>query len=506
MIGSILQAGASHISEKVLEIRNFKDKPFNGSSIHVFTGKTDAVYLGDLQEFVKEKAASNSSIMHKVHFTYIKEGLLAQLQTHLTAIETNPAATEQQLAFAIKITDTLRKAEEVQQQNNDKARACLEILFQCVTQSVNIILRPTVLQYPGQEEKQLYECLKQLKNTFPVSAYEIKQAMNFDVDQIGIASTYASMQTLLVALQMQQQRQHSSLTIENPNVLLQQEGLKANIVAIQAHALQIAGYAAANAALAVGHPPLIPDLVLPFPVPLADQALGAHNLQCNYYQGGIDEGDNPILPGAFAYPPAMVLPIPPPRCLLDPSVLEKTNHDWLMDLRDKTESNTTSVVSPLRAIVIQALIRQPHPSLSDVAQEITQYIAINPQSNNHTCLALHTALAKQQGHFMGRAHAAQETTSLDVQPHDSVSYVAFATKDQAEAMTDEELGQKRRMELAGPWPGRSCHFWGYQQGELVCGKEKATGSPCQFAHFHNANHQGPPQKQFGPPAAGGQYL
>ena len=510
MYGAIHHAGASRIQETVLEIRNFRERKFNGSALYPFSGKPDAIYISDLQEFVKEKAGANSSIMHAAHFVYMQQTLLNKLRNHLTAIENNVAATEKQLEFAIKISDTLRKAEEVQQLNNDKARACLEILSECVSQSVLVKVKPILLRFPGQEEIQLKEVLDHLKVTYPATAYEIKAALDFDVTQIGIASTQETMQTLLVALQMQQQRQHTSLTIDNPNVLLQREGLKANIVAIQAHALQIAGYAAADAALAPGvHPPLIPDLVLPFAVPQADYALGGHNVLCNWFQGGVDNGDNPIVPPIFAYPIGMVIVDPPLRCLLDPTVLEKTNQDWLMELRDKTESNTTSIVMPLRAIVINALTRLPTPTLATIAQEITQHIAINPQSNNHTVVALHAALAKQHGlsgvPAGGRAHAAHEGES------EGSSHVAYSTyevtKKQADSLSDEELGQKRRAELAvAPAYGQSCHFWGHQQGGLVCGKEVATGRTCQFAAFHNADHLGPPYKQYGPPIMGGQRL
>ena len=510
MYGAIHHAGASRIQDSVLDIRNFRDRKFNGSALYAFTGKPDAVYFADLQEFVKEKAGANSSIMQSAHFVYMQQNLLDKLRNLLTTIQNSVAPTEKQLELAMKISDSLRKTEEVQQQNNDKARVCLEILSECVSQSVLVKVKPILLRFPGQEEVQLKEVLDHLKVTYPITAYEIKAALDFDVTQIGIASTQDTMQTLLVALQMQQLRQHMSLTTDNPNVLLQREGLRANNVAIQAHALQIAGYAAANAALAPGvHPPLIPDLVLPFTVPQADYALGGHNVQCNWYQGGVDDGDNPIPPPVFAYPIGMVLADPPLRCLIDPTVLEKTDLDWLNELRNKTESNTTSIVMPLRAIVINALTRVPIPTLADIAQEITQHIAINPQSNNHTTVALHSALAKQYGLSGGPtggfAHAAHEG-----EPGGSshVAYGAYeVTKNQAESLTNEELGQKRRAELlVAPAYGQSCHFWGHQQGGLVCGKETATGRACDFAAFHNANHLGPPYKQYGPPGMGGQRL
>ena len=417
----------------------------------------------------------------------------------------------------------MEKAEKVQEQNNEKARVCIEILLQFVSPAIQTILKPIISANQGQDEIKLKQCLDKLEATFPVTAYDIKNALDFDVSQIGIAFDHESINTLLVALQMQQQRQENLLTMENPDVLAQRDGLQANGVAIEAHRLQIAGYIPADLLLAVGvHPPVIPNLVLPFPVVLAMEALGAYNFQCNHFQQGVINGDHvnvPALfpvPAGFAYPPGSLPPNPPEKCLKDPSVLLKSDQDWLTEFRNKVESNTNSVVAPLRNIVVQGLSRRPIPTLAAIALEVTQSIANNPQSNNHSSVALHAALAKHHnlssGIASGRANAAQEGDSgTNGSGSSHAAYAAFAvTKDQADGMTNEELGSKRRAELEAPSTYvKSCHFWGHQGGRLACGKELATGYACTYADYHNPNHQGPPQKQYNPPlpvGTGGQRL
>jgi hypothetical protein len=523
----IHHAGIAKISTDTLQGREFELEKFDGHQLNPRTGEQDAIYMEDLLEAIAERAGPNSTVLHELQFVYMEQEQLEILKDKRKAIvATGTQASSKEMEFAMKIADSLNKANKAQTDNNEKSRACLVILKSFITAAVCTIVTTITKKYPGQEQVQLKQCIDKIRETYHVTPNQIKRGFELEISRIGIASTYPEVLTLTTALILQQQRQQRSLTKENPNLVQYREGLLRIQDAIDTHAAALLAWAqAANLLPGAQLPPAIAPLSLPYPCPAAGQLLGAYNANCAMFQHNLQIAR----PRKLRIPDDLMPVEPEPRCLLDPTVQLKTNFDWLELLRNKTDSDVSSVVYVLRQRIIDALDKIPVPSLDTVVAELAKYIARNPVSDNHSHAAVQAALATV-GHrahtnaamvssAMGTANYAMEGSQSWLPQIQAIGVANLAyggsqsiAMHEVALMSDAELGAKRRAEImAGPQRTTKCHFWGWQNGALQCGKTMITGHPCTFAQYHNLDHQGGPMQKYGvpsagPPVAGGQSL
>jgi hypothetical protein len=511
----IAHAAITKISEDVLISRDWESEKFLGNQKNTRSGKSDAIYLSDFVEAVKEEAGPNSDVIDGLQFIFLDAEYLDILKQQRDAIKARGiAASSKQTAHALRITDALSKANDLKIINNNKAAECIKILRKYVSAAVETVLKPILKTNRGQEVLQLRQCFDKLRTAFPVTAHEIKEGLEYDFSRIGMAVDYPSTLTLTTAIVQEEQRQLRALMMDNPAVLLHRVGMLANDTAIDDHHADMDAWEVAFNALVVGAPvpAPVPRLVLPFQTPLAGEILGEYNTLCRLFCSQIP---NIVRPNKFGIPNHLLVEVPAAKCLLDPTVQLKSQRDLLEILRNKMESSPTCIIHPLRAIVVNKLY-DPNSLLVDVVEEITTYMSKNPDSDNHVHEQLTASLAKRSGvaNAAALAEIVEDGPSLLQQLHAIGANTASASASGYGgsgdlALSDAELGRKRRAELQSTPTGRFCHFWGYQNGQLQCGKEAATKYECSFKDCHNPNHQGPPHKMYSKPLpimGGGQHL
>ncbi len=570
-------AGHAAIKKSVLDEMDFVKNNWNGNQKNPLTGIAWSAYTEDLWEHIKLAAKKDGTVLSKNGaFVFMRDQSLQILRDRIVELEEQSQLGPLLPSERKELIDNSRaiaQAHSNQEENNAKARVCLDLTYERISATIKTNFQPTIEQHGDNSETLLLLLKEKTFDDYPVDVSIIADANHGEIAEIGIARKPEEVIILVTALQRQLDRQLRNLFKDNQAVILRREGLLIDAQRMAASNAAIAAYHAANellrAVVPVQHPPRVPDLVLT--VEMTAQGIGRlaqYNLLCVQLMEDSDNDDFvDVIPPIMAHQPGDLPPAPPAKCLKDEAFRPMTNREIIMALRNKIESNTNgeSLMSRLRAAVVDALKENPVPTLAAVARKLTTETANNPESDNHTYHQVLAAQAAQQRNYLQpRAHNAsngsgassanaysdplgpfsanayggdqvwsagngnggfmsasasaanaQDGYSYQIQQMGQASAAAAApSRHDINNMTNEQLG-KRVREEAEREGKRSypCFYWGIQpNGEQACGAEMALGV-CNFRQFHFPDHTGPPAKTFdrtrsNAPAPGmpGQYL
>lgn len=511
-----MQASATRINSNVLHLRDFQKDTINPPHAFQYSGLSDSLYFKDFQRELRRLAGPNGTVLQNDQFIFMQQQTKIQMAAEFARINQLPQATQQDMNFVFRYQEALLKEEKQKQEDNEKSRACITLIETMISSELKLLIKPVKDQHPNDETAQLKAVQKFFKDQFPVTAYDLKKVMAFDLSQIGIAQDASEVVMLGTAFSSLLDREYDMLTQENPATKQRNVVIAANNVALAAKTAEVAAYHPANeanrAAGNAAHPPRIEPFVLPYPYTEAIAEIAVLNLLLGQHMEDSD-ANLQVDPVAFVLSAMALPPIPPARSLLDDSVQPMSRQEVIAEFRDRLESSIGSKVSDLRKIVVEELKKPAVAEFSDVLALLTAHIAANPESNNHQQQNLHAALASRQGQGSSMSannaevHYPQDPGLLS-QIQSIANAAAYGgqvsgpsyssrsgnvTRDQSKAMTDEQLGSKRRAELEQQIP---CHFFGMQSSGIVsCSREDATGH-CDFKAYHDPNYSGPPAKQW----------
>ena len=552
-------AGHATINKSVLDEIDFITNNWNGNQKNPLTGIAWSAYTDDFWQQVKRVAGTDGTVLSKNGaFVFMREQSLNIFRARISELEEQSQLGALSPAERKELIDAARviaQANTNKEENDQKARVCLDIAYLRIAQTIKTTFVPLIEQHGVNFETLLLQLKDKTYDDYPVDVAIIADANHAEMAEIGIAKTPEEVIILATALQRQLDRQNLNLFKENPDVIRRREGLRIDAQRMLDSNAAIAAYHAANellrAVVPVQHPPPVPDLVLTVAMtPQGYGRLANYNLLKDQL---MDDSDNDffvdVIPPSMSHQPGDLPPAPPAKCLKDDAFRPMTDREIVTILRNKIESNTNgeSLMGRLRAEVVNALKENPVPTLVVVAQRLTTETATNPQSDNHIyhqILQAQAAQSSQRSRFQPRAHNAfngsdassatayadtlgafsahayggdqtwsagngnhggpfMSASASSANAQDGYGYqihqmahasAAVPSRQEINNMTDEQLGKRVREEAERAYP---CFYWGTQpDGRQACGAELALGMPCNFQKFHFPEHTGPPAKTF----------